>query len=325
MTDTSSEPRQPIRLEKKRNTGGALPSAPRRHAPAWQRVAVRSWWRLVLVGAVVALVAGACGDDDAGEAGEPGSGSGDGEPVTAFVWETVLDQDGYGYVLTVEGVVGDDFADYTMQVEPLVADGGDDFADYLAFVAGVAVNGYAEPGQGVATSEGEIATDSRTEVRVLGAERWYRNPWVLDEASFALGDAEWVRVPAGEAVIADLVTAVLNERYDEAVRRLLAVVAAGEPLEAPTPEEMSTELDEVLTPWIGLAGPAYPIGAPATVSGDADEGEASWRQELTYEPDGADGELRGTVRWRPTTSPRPEAPAAGDAVDVSELTAGLGG
>lgn len=266
------------------------------------------------------LAATACGGDDAGSDGPAAAGAE--EQATAFEWETVLDQDGYGYVLTVEGTVGEASATYTMQVEPTFGEQGGDYADVLATLAGTAVNGFAEDGAGVGPG-GEIDPDGQTRVVVLGDDRWYRSPWLLDEAVTAMGDAEWVHVPAGEPVIADAVTAVLNERYDDALRRLLASVRDGSPIEAPTPEDSGAELDEVLTPWIGLVGPAYPMGSPATVTGDAAQGEATWRDELTYDPDGADGELRGTIRWRPATAVPPTPPAS--SIDVAELTAGLGG
>jgi hypothetical protein len=283
---------------------------------------MRRWWGIVVVGLLVALAA--CGDDDTTETGDGGDEAG--EDVVEFTWVTTLDQDGFGYVLTVDGFVGEGHAAYTMQVEPLLAEGGGDYEDYLALIAGAAVNGFAGPGEGVETEAGDdISLDGRTEVRVIGDDRWYRNPWLLQEAEFAMGDAEWVRVDRAEDVIADIVTAVLNERYDDAVRRLLDTVGSGATLEAPTPAEDSVELDEMLTPWIGLAGPAYPIGAGAETTGDTVEGEARWTQLFTYEPDGADGEMGGVVRWTRGRAQPPEAPAAGDVIDVAEVTAGLGG
>lgn len=297
----------------------------------------------MLLVALLAL-AGACGDDDTTTterrtdttATTPTTATSEtvveddaedepGEPVIELTWTTRLDQDGYGYVLVVEGVVGDDHAAYTMQVEPLLGTGGGDYADLLAGMAGLAVNGFAPPGEGVAITGAEIATDGRTEVRVVGDERWYRNPWLLDEAAFAMGDAEWVRVGDDEAAIADLVTAVLNERYDEALRDLLATVDRGAPVEAPPPAAGATEMDEILTPWIGLAGPEHPLGGEASVQGDAGEGNVTWTQPLTYEPDGTDGELRGEVRWSAGTAAPPTVPADDLVIDLPDLTSRLAG
>lgn len=276
-----------------------------------------------MVGLLVAL--SACGDDDTTDTVGDGDGDESGEDVVEFTWVTTLDQDGFGYVLTVDGFVGDGHAAYTMQVEPLLADDPGDYEDYLALIAGAAVNGFAGPGEGVAADGGDISLDGFTEVRVVGDDRWYRNPWLLQEASFAMGEAEWVRVERADDVIVDIVTAVVNERYDDALRRLLDAVGSGTTLEAPTPAEDSVELDEMLTPWVGLAGPAYPIGADAEITGDESEGEARWTQVFTYEPDGADGEMGGQVRWTPGRAERPERPAAGDVIEVAEVTAGLGG
>lgn len=273
---------------------------------------------LVLV-VLVAPVA-ACGDDDGGDGAAPTSAPG--APATSFVWETALDRDGDGYVLTVSGLVGDDHAAYELQVEPLVPEGGAEGADVLGGLAGIAVNGFDDV-DGLPTSSGPVDLDGRTEVRVRGEERWYRNPWLLEEAAFALGDAEWVRVPSDEPVIADVVTAVLNERYDDALRRLLDAVEAGTSVEAPTPDEEASELDEILTPWLGLVGSAYPIGAQATATGDAEQGEVTWRQVLEPERDGASGEMRGRVEWDTTTADVPSAPAV--SIDVPDLTADLAG
>jgi len=271
----------------------------------WHGEPVRRWWSVLLL-AVVAIAA--C----------DGGGGDEAAAATAFEWETVLDQGGDGYALTVEGVVGEGWAEYEMRVS---LDGAAVPPDGLGVLAGSTVNGYADGTAG--TGPAGIDPEGRTEVRVVGAERWYRNPWLLDEASFALGDAEWVRIPDRGSVIVDAATAVLNERYDAALDRLLAAVAEGTPVEAPTPEESSAELDEVLTPWVGLAGAAYPMGSAATVTGDERKGEATWRDQLTADVDGVDGAQGGTVRWRPASGEAPSPPA--DAIDVAELTAGLGG
>jgi len=285
-------------------TGERVPVA----APAatWHRGGV-SRLLLASVFAVVALTSCA------------GGGGKSVDEATAFTWETTLDQGGMGYVLTVDGTVGDDVAAYSLQVEPLVPEDGAGSDDAIAALAGVAVNGLADDG-GTATSLGPVDPDGETLVRVRGGERWYRNPWLLGELADVMGDAEWVRVPAGGAVLVDLATSVLNERYDESLRRLLDLVAQDRDVTAP--ELTGAELDETLTPWIGLAGPAYPIGAAAEVTGDAEEGEVSWRDETTG-VDGRPTTMAGTVRWAPSTAGAPEAPEP--VVDVAELVAGLGG
>lgn len=275
----------------------------------------RRWIALLLVALAVATTA--CGDDASDDA--PAAGS-----ATAFTWETTFDQAGTGYVLTVVGAITDDEATYDLHVEPRLPEdpaGGDDFTAYLAAAS---VNGFAEPGDGVRTSTGEeVSLDGRTEVRVRGTERWYRSPWAADVAGHVLGDVAWVRVPAGEPVIIDIATALFNERYDEALRRLLDAVRDGSPPEAPTPEEAGSELDEVLGPWVGLAGPAYPQGAAADITGDATEGSAEWQDDLTAADDGVDGHLAGRVRWQPTTADLPSVPAS--SIDIADVTAGLGG
>jgi len=278
---------------------------------------MRRRWIPLAIGLLAAAVA--CGDDDGGA---PATTTLETVPVTTFVWETAVERDGDGYVLRVEGVVGEAHALYTMQVEPLLPEGGGPDADVLAGLAGVAVNGY-DDADGIETSSGPVDPEGETEVRVLGEERWYQNPWLLGEAAHAMGEASWVRVPSDEPVIADIVTAVLNERYDDSLRRLLAAVTAGEELVAPSPDEESSELDEILTPWVGLAGPAYPFGAEAVVSGDADRGEASWQHELDPARDGASGEMRGHVEWGATELARPPAP--GPSIDVADLTAQFAG
>lgn len=240
---------------------------------------------------VLALLAGGCGD-----------GSGEAPPeAVSFRWVTTVVQDGSGYELVVEGAVGDDHAGYELAVES-TADGG------IGVVAAEAVGGVA---------------GGRTQVRVLGGFRWYRNPWLIDEAAGEMGDDEWVLVASERSVVADVATAVLNERYDQALRRLLGAVGADRPIQAPTTAEQDSELDEILTPWVGLAGPGNPLGSQATVTGDAAGGEASWRQVLTVEEDGVDGELRGHVTWETVPSDRPRAPT--DVIDVDELTAVLDG
>ncbi|HEX4903772.1 MAG TPA: hypothetical protein VFV42_13220 [Acidimicrobiales bacterium] len=280
---------------------------------------MRRRWPLLLV-ALVSLAA--CGDDDGETSGE---GSSSGADATAFSWETSFEQAGTGYVLTVVGAISEDEATYDLHVEPILPDaaaGGDDFTAYLAAAS---VNGFAEPGDGVLTSTGEeVSVDGRTEVRVRGSDRWYRSPWAAEVAAHVLGEAAWVRVPAaGEPVILDIATALFNERYDDALRRLLDAVRDGSPIEAPTPEQAASELDEVLGPWVGLAGPAYPRGAEATIAGDATEGSAGWRDDLTVAEDGVEGRLEGRVEWQPTFADFPPVPTS--SVDVGDVTAGLGG
>lgn len=286
---------------------------------------------------MLAVVVASCGDGGAetsvGPADPPPAGSvsvdaggepSDLEPVTELTWTTTYDVDGFGYVLTVEGTVGDDHAAYTIHVDLLLGADGADMSELIPGITGAAVNGFV-PGADGDTELLGIDPEGRTEVRVVGDERWYRSPWLLDEAGFAMGGAEWVRVGRDEEVRLDIVTAVLDERYDEALRALLDDVRSGTSLAAPTPDEQSSELDELLTPWIGLAGPAYPIGGAATVTGDADAGEASWTQVLTYEPDGADGELGGSVRWSPGEAAPPEPPHPDDITTAPEISARFAG
>jgi hypothetical protein len=281
-------------------------------------VVLRRWSAL----AVLALVA-SCGDDDAETSAvdDPGTAV---EAITEVTWTTTYDIDGSGYVLTVDGVVGDDAASYTMHVELLLDDDGGDMSELIPGIAGAAVNGM-RPDAGADAELLGIDRKGRTEVRVAGDQRWYRSPWLLHEADFAMGDAEWVQVGQDEEVLLDIVTAVLNERYDDALRTLLDDVGTGTPLAAPTPDEASSELDELLTPWVGLTGPAYPIGAPATVTGDEGAGEATWSQVLTYEPDGADGELRGHVRWSRGTEAPLGPPEPNGVTTVAEVSARFGG
>jgi hypothetical protein len=287
--------------------------------------------------AALAVVVAACGDgatDGSLEAGDPppqGTATVDGgteatdlEPVTEMVWTTTYDVDGFGYVLTVEGTVGGDHAAYTMHVDLLLGadDGG--MEELIPGITGAAVNGFV-PGADADAELLGIDPDGHSEVRVVGDERWYRSPWLLDQAAHAMRGAEWVLVGRDEEVLLDIVTAVLNERYDDALRALLGDVRSGAELVAPTPEEASTELDELLTPWIGLVGPTYPIGSAATVTGDADAGEASWTQVLSYEPDGADGELSARIRWSPGAAAPPEPPRPDDVTTAPEITARLAG
>jgi hypothetical protein len=308
---------------------------PRRsRAGTWQRGAVTHHWTVLVA---LAVVVAACSDgstDTSVEAIDPppqetatvddGTDATDLEPVTDMTWTTTYDIDGFGYVLTVEGAVGEDHAAYTMQVDLLLGRDDAGMEELVPGIAGAAVNGFV-PGSDADSELLGIDPEGRTEVRVVGDDRWYRNPWLLEEAGFALGDAEWVQVGRDEEVLLDIVTAVLNERYDDALRRLLDAVRSGTDLGAPTPDEASSELDELLTPWIGLVGPAYPVGGPSTVTGDAAEGEASWTQVLTYEPDGADGALRGHVRWSPGEAVPPDPPPAGDVTTAPDISARLGG
>lgn len=303
-------------------------------AGAWQRGDVHRRW---IVLAALALVAAGCrdgSDDRSVEAVDPspeatstaegGDGAADLEPVTQMSWTTTYDVDGFGYLLTVEGTVGDGHAAYTMHVELLLGDDDGGMDELIPGMAGAAVNGFVAGADGDTELLG-IDADGRTEVRVVGDDRWYRSPWLLDEADHAMEGAEWVLVGRGEEVLLDIVTAVLNERYDDALRSLLDDVRSGIALAAPTPDEASSELDELLTPWVGLAGPAYPIGGAATVGGDADAGEASWTQVLTYEPDGADGELGGQVRWSTGQAAPPEPPSPDDVTTAPDISARLGG
>jgi len=243
-------------------------------------------------------------------------------PVVEFTWTTTFDTDGYGYVLTVEGTVGDDEAAYTMQVEPLFGTDGGDYSDLIALIAAAAVNGFAGPGEAsidAGGSGGAIAVDGSTVVRVIGDDRWYRNPWLHDEAAFAMGDAEWVHVAGDDRPMIDVASYVVAERHDEAVRTVLAQIAAGEDIDAPAPSPGTTELDEILTPWIGLTESDGFGTATATVTGDDREGSLRWELLLTYEPDGSDGRIAGEVTWRPGASSPVDAPDPGLVIEATAL------
>lgn len=235
---------------------------------------------------------------------------------TAFTWTTTLDLDGYGYTLVVEGAAADGHARYTMHVEPFSGQDGGDNADFNAALAGAAVNGLA--GDSGAMGIEDIDPDGRTEVVVIGEDRWYRLPWLIDEADFAMEGAEWVHVGDDEPFVADLASSVLMERYDDSLRLLLDAVDDGARIQAPRPDPEASELD-LVDPWLGLAGPGRSGGAPAVISGDAQEGTAEWEETLTYEPDGTDGRLGAEVRWRPGGSPRPEPPDPADVIEVTVL------
>ncbi len=248
------------------------------------------------------------------------------QPATAFTWVTTVDTDGYGYVLTVEGSVVEDAAAYTMQVEPRLGTDRGEYADMLALMAGIAVNGFAAPGEGdaIETDTGErISQHGHTEVRVHGDDRWYRSPWLLDEAATAMGGAEWVHLRAEDDPQIDLITYVVTERHDDALRRLLGQVSSGEPVTPPAGVPDDWEIDQLLSPWTGLIGAGDNVAVE--VSGDAERGAASWRDVLTYEPDGADGELSGRVTWSTERPEPPTEPDDGSVIEASTLSAQLAG
>lgn len=287
-------------------------------------------------GAVAALACGGESDDEEGsvdttapptaEDSAPGrsaddtDGSDSPEGAT-FTWITTMDLDGSGYELVVAGTVGPDHADYTMQVSPFAAD--DETSDMVASIAGASVNGLDLPG--AERTVDNVDAEGFTEVIVIGDDRWYRSPWLLDEAAYAMEGNEWVHVSAGVELpfIADIAGRVLTARHDDAVRALRDMVAAGDRIEAPPAPPDRTELDELLIPWIGLVGPDARNGAPAVVDGDAAEATVTWEQTLTYEPDGADGRLAGEVSWRRSPAARPAPPDPDAVIEVEDLAARL--
>lgn len=232
------------------------------------------------------------------------------EPTgTAFTWVTTMDVDGSGYVLTVDGELGDDHATYTMQVDVILADGVEPSIE--SNTAGAAVNGVIERGAPLEESD----PDGATEVVVDGTDRWYRSPWLLGEAADAMAGADWVHVVnvvVEPRFLADISRWVLTERYDEAPRMLLDLVEAGDRIQAPRADPDS-DLDRLLSPWLGLAGPDAPDGSPAIVSGDRAEGVVSWDQALP------NGRLAGEVTWEPTDAEPPDPPDPDDVIELDQL------
>lgn len=257
------------------------------------------------------------GTDTGTDAGRDDGFEVDAPSGTAFTWVTTMDVDGSGYVLTVDGDVGDDHAAYTMRVDVLLGDGVDPSLE--SSTAGAAVNGVVEPGAPLDQAD----PDGVTEVIVDGTDRWYRSPWLLGEASDAMDGAAWVRVvDAGEAVfVADISRRVLAERHDAALRSLLDLVDAGEQVRAPSASldpGPDPGLDRLLSPWLGLRGPEGSDGAPAVVTGDVTEGSVSWEQTLP------NGRLAGEVTWEPADATPPAPPAPDDVVDLDQLAERFG-
>lgn len=232
----------------------------------------------------------------------------DDQDGTSFTWVTTMEIDGSGYVLTVDGGITDDHATYRMQVEPT----GNE-PNLQATTAGASVNGLTERGAPLE----DIDVDGATEVLVAGTDRWYRSPWLRSEAAPAMDGAEWVHVTGEAMFVADISRHVLRERYDEALRMLLAMLAAGDGIQAPRAAASAStgdvDLDDLLSPWIGLVGPDAPDGAPAVFSGDQREGTASWDQTIIG------GRLAGEVTWAPAASTPPDPPDPSTVIELDRL------
>ncbi len=279
----------------------------------------------VLLAAALALSAAAlgCSDDDTIDDAAPESTTtstttqvddqeddqDDDNDGTSFTWVTTMEIDGSGYVLTVDGGITDDHATYRMQVELT----GNDEPNLQATTAGASVNGLTERGAPLE----DIDVDGATEVLVAGTDRWYRSPWLRSEAATAMAGAEWVHVTGEAMFVADISRHVLRERYDEALRMLLAMLAAGDGIQAPRAAASAStgdvDLDDLLSPWIGLVGPDAPDGAPAVFSGDQREGTASWDQTISG------GRLAGEVMWAPAASTPPDPPDPSTVIELDRL------
>lgn len=274
---------------------------------------------IVLLVAALALSAATlgCSDDDSG--GDDGTTATSETTVTtsiddqedddgtSFTWVTTMEIDGSGYVLTVDGGITDEHATYRMQVEPT----GNE-PNLQATTAGASVNGLTERGAPLE----DIDVDGATEVLVAGTDRWYRSPWLRSEAAPAMAGAEWVHVTGEAMFVADISRHVLRERYDEALRMLFAMLAAGDGIQAPWASSTSmgdVDLGDLLSPWIGLVGPDAPDGAPAVFSGDQREGTASWDQTITG------GRLAGEVTWAPAASTPPDPPDPSTVIELDRL------
>jgi hypothetical protein len=233
------------------------------------------------------------------------------EEAVEFTWTTSYVADGYGVTVEVTGLVGEGWASYTMESVPLLGTEGGDYADLIPMMVGAGINGFADSPSGPDAVD-RIDPAGATEVLVDGDRRWYRIPWLLDEAPFALGDAEWVEVDASSpAPPIDLATYVIAERFDHALGELRRAADTGAAL---TPPPQDDEIAALFGPWVGADGSVEPTGHAA-------EGEARWGVTYTYEPDGVDGFARTEVSWHATTD-RP-ALAPDRSIDVGQVSAAM--
>jgi hypothetical protein len=235
--------------------------------------------------------------------------------VVEFTWTTSYVGDGYGATVEVTGVLGEGWASYTMHGVPVVGSGGGDYADLIPGMVGAGINGFVDVPSG-SNPVDTIDPAGLTEILVDGDTRWYRLPWLLDEAPLALGDAEWVQIDeSSEVPPVDLVTYVLAERFDHALENLRRAAADG----APYTPKASLEDDEIAAlfgPWVGAEGAIQPTG-------NAAEGEARWGVTYTYEPDGVDGSARAEVSWHTTTGSRPGDLPPGSSIDAERVSAAM--
>ncbi|WP_430300543.1 hypothetical protein [Rhabdothermincola salaria] len=210
----------------------------------------------------------------------------------------------------VSGTVGEGWASYTMNGVPLLGSDGGDYADLIPMMVGAGINGFVDPPSGSDT----IDSAGVTEVVVDGDLRWYRLPWLLDEAPSALDDAEWVQVDASsDTPPIDLVTYVVAERFDTALAELRRAAGAGATY---TPPPGDDEIAALFGPWVGADGAIEPTG-------NAEEGEARWGVTYTYEPDGVDGFARGEVSWHTTTDSRPPALAPDTSITAGRVSTAM--
>jgi hypothetical protein len=235
--------------------------------------------------------------------------------VVEFTWTTAQMTDGSGATVEVTGVVGDGWASYTMHATPAIGPGGGEYADLIPNMVGAGINGLVDTPTGSIVAV-EIDPEGATDVRVEGDTRWYRLPWLLDEAPGALAGATWMQVDASADVPpVDLVSYVVAERFDRALSELRR--AAGDRTGVtPDVQPDGDEVAALFGPWTGADAPVEPTG-------DAAAGAASWRTTYTYEPDGFDGFSSGEVRWRTTTVDHSDHLPPDRSIGVDQVSAAL--
>jgi hypothetical protein len=235
--------------------------------------------------------------------------------VVQFTWTTSYVGDGYGATVEVTGLVGEGWASYTMHGVPVLGSSGGDYADLIPMMVGAGINGFVDV-PSVSNPVDTIDPAGVTEVLVDGSTRWYRLPWLLHEAPFALGGAEWVRIDASsETPPADLVTYVIAERFDQALENLRRAADDGTTFTPQAPAE-DDEIATLFGPWVGAEGTIVPMG-------NAAEGEARWGVTYSYEPDGVDGIARGEVSWHTTTGSRPDDLLPDSSIDAERVSAAM--
>lgn len=235
--------------------------------------------------------------------------------MVQFTWTTSYLGDGYGATVEVTGIVGDGWASYTLHGVPVLGSDGGDYADLIPTMVGAAINGFVNAPSG-SISVDTIDPAGVTEVRVDGSTRWYRLPWLLHEAPFALGGAEWVQIDASsETPPVDLVTYVIAERFDQALEHLRRAADDGTTFSPQAPSE-DDEIATLFDPWVGAKGAIVPTGSAAA-------GEARWDVTYTYEPDGVDGFASGEVSWHTTTGSRPDDFPPDNSIDAERVSAAM--